>query len=114
MKASPFLMECLSAGVSLEMLERVARGAIFLKESHSGTPFYARRAAEDPDYWNRFSMSRPNAYRDVPDEFSIRPAPEPAATSSRLTPSEIEALRRDLKETDEKYKDAFAYLRPKV
>lgn len=60
-KASPLLMECYALGVSIQELERQARGAERLKEAYSSIPFYARRAARDPDYWNKFYGSRINS-----------------------------------------------------
>ena len=61
-KASPLLTELYESGVILvEELERQARGAERLKEAYSSIPFYARRAAKDPDYWNKFYGSRINS-----------------------------------------------------
>ncbi|NDW45570.1 hypothetical protein [Ruegeria sp. PrR005] len=60
-KASPFLMSFLKARLyPLAELERRALGAQRLKEAYSCVPFYAQRAAKDPDYWNEFYASRPN------------------------------------------------------
>lgn len=59
-KASPYLMDCLRHGVSVQECERHGRGAIRLSAAYSSIPFYARQAAKDPDYWNKFYASRVN------------------------------------------------------
>lgn len=59
-KASPLLMECYALGEDIDELERQARGAERLKEVYSSVPWYAQRAAKDPDYWNKFYGSRIN------------------------------------------------------
>lgn len=59
-KASPFLMDCLKHGLPLAEIERRARRAQHLAEVYSSIPFYAQRAARDPDYWNRLYVSRVN------------------------------------------------------
>lgn len=60
-KASPLLTALWQSGVlSKAELERRARGAERLKEAFSSTPFYAQRAAKNPDYWNDLYSSRVN------------------------------------------------------
>lgn len=59
-KASPSLIDSFAHGMSIQECERHARGAERLKEAFSSTPFYAQRAAEDPDYWNLLYDSRVN------------------------------------------------------
>lgn len=59
-KASPLLMDSLKHGLSIQECERQALGAVRLKEAFSSTPFYAQRAAKDPDYWNKLYDSRVN------------------------------------------------------
>ena len=60
-KASRFLSELWKSGViPHEELERRALGAERLRETFSSIPFYAQRAAEDPDYWNLLYTSRVN------------------------------------------------------
>ena len=60
-KASPYLMALLSYGMDSREVERRARGAERLKETHSHIPWYARKAARDPDYWDQFYDSRVNS-----------------------------------------------------
>lgn len=61
LKAAPYLMRCWTGGhLPLSECERRARGAKRLKELYSSIPYYARRAAEDPDYWHSFYASRVN------------------------------------------------------
>ena len=57
-KASPYLMNCLTHGLSVQECERRAQGANRLREAFSSNPFYAQRAASDPDYWNKLYTSR--------------------------------------------------------
>lgn len=59
-KASPLLMGCLAHGLPIQECERRAQGAQRLKEAFSSTPFYAQRAAKDPDYWNELYGSSIN------------------------------------------------------
>ncbi|SDD67073.1 hypothetical protein SAMN05421538_102176 [Paracoccus isoporae] len=60
LKANRYLMECLRLGLSIQECERQAEGTERLKEAFSCSPFYAKRAAEDPDYWNKLYGSRVN------------------------------------------------------
>ncbi|NIF85376.1 hypothetical protein F3J24_17850 [Comamonas sp. Tr-654] len=61
LKAHPFLMRCYEGGhLSLTECERQAQGSERLKEAFSSTPFYAQRAAKDPDYWSKLYGSRVN------------------------------------------------------
>jgi len=46
--------------LSLAECERRARGAERLKEAFSSIPWHAKRAASDPDYWNKFYDSQVN------------------------------------------------------
>jgi len=46
--------------LSLAECERRARGVERLKEVYSSIPFYAQRAAKDPEYWTKFYDSRVN------------------------------------------------------
>lgn len=58
-KVSPYLTGLLELLPAAEV-ERHARGAQRLKEAYSSTPFYAKAAEGDPDYWNVFYASRVN------------------------------------------------------
>jgi hypothetical protein len=53
-------MRCLAAGLPLKEVERRALGAERLREALSSTPFYANRAAKDPDYWHTLYESGVN------------------------------------------------------
>ena len=59
-KASPYLMQCLKYGLSIQECERQARGAERLKEAFSSIPWHTQRAAKDPDYWNKLYDSSVN------------------------------------------------------
>jgi hypothetical protein len=41
-------------------IERRALGAQRLRQAFSSIPWHAKRAAEDPDYWNQLYASRVN------------------------------------------------------
>lgn len=59
--ASPYLMALWTGGfLPPEEIERRAQGALRLKEAFSSNPFYARKAENDPEYWNHFYASRVN------------------------------------------------------
>lgn len=61
LKAEPYLMGLLTSGAwPLNELERRVRATRRLKELYSSTPFYARKAEHDPDYWHKFYASRAN------------------------------------------------------
>lgn len=60
LKASPYLMRCFELGLPIDVCEKHARDAVQLEELYSSIPFYRQRAERDPDYWNKFSSSRPN------------------------------------------------------
>lgn len=60
LKAHPYLMRCLELGLSIHECEKQARVADHLKKALSSTPFYAQRAAEDPEYWSKLADGAPN------------------------------------------------------
>lgn len=61
LKAHPSLMRTFEGGqLSLEECERRALGCERLRELYSSIPYYAQRAARDPDYWSRLYDSRVN------------------------------------------------------
>lgn len=55
--ASPYLMDCLAHGMSVQECERRVLAARRLKEEFSSLPFHAQKAAKDPDYWLKLSAS---------------------------------------------------------
>ena len=63
LKADRYLIESWRLGyLSLKEAERLALVSGLLKERYSSTPFYAQRAKDDPDYWNKFSGRVANGF----------------------------------------------------
>lgn len=60
-KESPYLMRLWTGGyLPPEEIERRAQGARRLKERLSSIPWYAAKAAKDPDFWHHFYTSGVN------------------------------------------------------
>lgn len=53
-------MKSFAHGMPIQECERRAEGAERLKEAFCSIPFYAQRAAKDPDYWSKLYDSRVN------------------------------------------------------
>ncbi|AXP04437.1 hypothetical protein DZG01_16210 [Pseudomonas fluorescens] len=50
-----------NGALSIQEAERRALGSQRLKEAYSSIPFYARKAARDPQFWSKFYASRVNS-----------------------------------------------------
>lgn len=62
LQTDSFWMEIWQSGaLSLQEAERRALGSQRLKETCSSIPFYARKAARDPQFWSKFYASRVNS-----------------------------------------------------
>ncbi|ROM75119.1 hypothetical protein BK654_19990 [Pseudomonas brassicacearum] len=62
LRADSFWMQIWQSGaLSIQEAERRALGSQRLKEAYSSVPFYARKAARDPQFWSKFYASRVNS-----------------------------------------------------
>lgn len=49
-----------NGAISLPEAERRAQGSLRLRDAYSSKSWYAKKAAQDPDYWSKFYASRIN------------------------------------------------------